>query len=619
MNRDTIFHLPEGSKETTFCYDESLPALPLPKLEHTLKRYYESLKPFGTPEELNNSKNVIEHFRTGIGAKLHAMLEQKAKTEKNWVAKWWEDYAYLTLRMPLMPYCMMAQPLLFETVGLENIPDNFLKGAAICCTVNLRFWTMLRKETLRPVASADKRIIFSSDLYRKLFNTCRIPGLEIDKIVSYFKTEAEGPCPSHLLVIYKGRIFKIEGLDENGEVYSAQDFLLYFQQIQSRVDREITEYPRVALLTHDDRTTWARNRNHLMELSQNNRDALRDIESAVSLFSLDTNCPRDYSDLAIRSLIGDLHSKWGDKSCATVFFPNGKLGCLGEHSCYDGSISMSVSTYAMLTLVEEGIPDWTIPPKKLTKPVELILDVDEEMRMEIDRMQTMVDSMQNCVTVSVDQFRTYGKDYMKSKKIHPDSWVQTALILAYYRLHGAFPPTYETAMMRQFYKGRTETCRSCSKETVNFINAMEDSREAITTKASLFRVAANRQNELMNEARKGNGFDRHLFGLWCMAYDEGLPVPELYDDPLYSKSGGGGNFILSTSTLGFTINCGFVAPMCTDGYGCFYSILSDTLWCMFSAYKDSDVTSSHKLLAAFYQAMEDIKCVMDEEGAGTKL
>lgn len=124
---------------------------------------------------------------------------------------------------------------------------------------------------------------------------------------------------------------------------------------------------------------------------------------------------------------------------------------------------------------------------------------------------------------------------MKSQKIHPDSWIQTALLLAYYRLHGTFAPTYETAMMRHYYKGRTETCRSCSTDSVNFIKAMENPQEETIVKAKLFRAAANRQTELMNEARKGKGVDRHLFGLWCAAYDQGLPVPELYDDPLYSK------------------------------------------------------------------------------------
>ncbi|EAT36396.1 AAEL011511-PA [Aedes aegypti] len=86
MNRDTIYHLQDGSKESTFCYDESLPALPLPKLEDTLKRYFESLKPFGTAEELKHTADIIEKFKNGIGAELHRCLEEKSKHEKNWVS-----------------------------------------------------------------------------------------------------------------------------------------------------------------------------------------------------------------------------------------------------------------------------------------------------------------------------------------------------------------------------------------------------------------------------------------------------------------------------------------------------------------------------------------------------
>lgn len=78
-------------------------------------------------------------------------------------------------------------------------------------------------------------------------------------------------------------------------------------------------------------------------------------------------------------------------------------------------------------------------------------------------------------------------------------------------------------------------------------------------------------------------------------------------------SGGGGNFILSTSTLGFTINCGFVAPMCMDGYGCFYSMLSDNIWSIITAYKDSEVTSCHKMRAALHQVLEDIRNVLDTD------
>lgn len=41
-------------------------------------------------------------------------------------------------------------------------------------------------------------------------------------------------------------------------------------------------------------------------------------------------------------------------------------------------------------------------------------------------------------------------------------------------------------------------------------------------------------------------------------------------------SGGGGNFLLSTSTLGYSITNGFVAPMLKDGYGVFYTMTNET-------------------------------------------
>jgi carnitine O-octanoyltransferase len=61
---------------------------------------------------------------------------------------------------------------------------------------------------------------------------------------------------------------------------------------------------------------------------------------------------------------------------------------------------------------------------------------------------------------------------MKKQKIHPDSFVQTALQWAYYKLHKKLAPTYETATMRVFYHGRTETVRSCSIEVKNWIDKM---------------------------------------------------------------------------------------------------------------------------------------------------
>ena len=62
----------------------------------------------------------------------------------------------------------------------------------------------------------------------------------------------------------------------------------------------------------------------------------------------------------------------------------------------------------------------------------------------------------------------------------------------------------------------------------------------------------------MKEAKEGFGCDRHLMGLSILSNLAGQAVSNnsnirnFYDDPAFSKSGGGGNFYLSTSTSGYT-------------------------------------------------------------------
>jgi carnitine O-octanoyltransferase len=84
MSPEAFYFLPKDAPPT-FSKDEQLEKLPLPTLSDTLERYYKNLLPFGTEQELKNSRKVIDDFKNGIGAKLHAMLQEKAKTERNWV------------------------------------------------------------------------------------------------------------------------------------------------------------------------------------------------------------------------------------------------------------------------------------------------------------------------------------------------------------------------------------------------------------------------------------------------------------------------------------------------------------------------------------------------------
>jgi len=53
--------------------------------------------------------------------------------------------------------------------------------------------------------------------------------------------------------------------------------------------------------------------------------------------------------------------------------------------------------------------------------------------------------------------------------VSPDAYIQLALQLAYYRDAGRFVLTYEASMTRLFLHGRTETVRSLTQESCNFV------------------------------------------------------------------------------------------------------------------------------------------------------
>lgn len=477
MNRDTWFFLPDDAPGT-FERDEKLDKLPLPKLEDTLDRYYRNLLPFGTADELKNSRKIIDNFKNGIGRELHRALEVKASQERNWVEKYWEDIGYHSLKFPLIPYMNMAQPFILDAAGTPESPEYRLKAAARISYYSAVFWDLIRRERLRPPTNPDQSVIFSSDLYKRLYNTTRVPGVEKDEVHGYFKTAREGQCPSTSLIVGKGRVFQYDAAPD-GRLLTQQEHLHLFRLVDAMLENDNVERG-VPILTADDRTSWAQNRLHLIELSPDNAEKLKIIESAAMSICFDENEPRDYSELAQLCLGGDFHCKWNDKASGMTVFKNGKIGFFGEHSAYDGTISIAFSTFILLSLLEESEPDWDEVPERRILPYEIKFKIDDHLRSEIKRMEEYAETVKFAVTAQCQEFKGFGKAFMKKQKIHPDAFVQTALQWNYYKMHGKLAPTYETATMRIYYHGRTETVRSCSVEVKEWIDRMVDGNATVS-------------------------------------------------------------------------------------------------------------------------------------------
>lgn len=69
----------------------------------------------------------------------------------------------------------------------------------------------------------------------------------------------------------------------------------------------------------------------------------------------------------------------------------------------------------------------------------------------------------------------------------------------------------------------------------------------------------HKHNALREVCQKNAGCDRHLLGLKRVAEEFGSKcMQELLEDPSWVKSGGGGNYVLSTSFSGYLISIGMI-------------------------------------------------------------
>uniref|UniRef100_A0A674D2A2 Peroxisomal carnitine O-octanoyltransferase n=1 Tax=Salmo trutta TaxID=8032 RepID=A0A674D2A2_SALTR len=551
----------EFPTERTFQYQHSLPPLPVPSLEGSLAKYLDAVRPFATEEEYQVTAAVVKRFGEGIGKDLHQKLLQRARTRRNWLEEWWLNAAYLELRYPSQlnvnfggpaPYLEHCWP---PTEGVQ------LQRNSISMWHTLQYWDLLRTERLDPHKAGN--VVLDMDQFRMLFCTCKVPGVTKDTIINYFKTESEGPCPSHVVVMCKGRFFSFDAVCD-GHILNPPELLRQLTHVKQCCEGEPAG-EGVAALTSEERTRWAKAREYLIGIDPANKTILETIQSSLFVVSLDDAKPY----VTREALTGDPTIRWGDKSYNSISFADGTFGSNCDHAPYDAMVLVTQGYYVDQQLkATDGKWKGSETVRPMPLPEELVFTVDDRVRSDVAHAKQQY--FETDLQVVCYAFTSFGKAAIKQRKLHPDTFIQLALQLAYYRQHGRLGSCYETAMTRRFYHGRTETMRPCTLEAQNWCHTMLLPAASVSVRRKALLLAFNKHNKLMAEAQNGKGFDRHLLGLYLIAKEEGLPMPDLFTDPLYSKSGGGGNFTLSTSLVGYTTVLGAVAPMVHHGYGFFY-------------------------------------------------
>uniref|UniRef100_A0A915ERU8 carnitine O-palmitoyltransferase n=1 Tax=Ditylenchus dipsaci TaxID=166011 RepID=A0A915ERU8_9BILA len=493
----------------------ALPHLPLPSLDDTLNRHLRSIRPITTDEEYNEMVELTEKFRKGIGRRLQRYLYIKSFLSINYVTDWWEEFVYLRQRSPIM---INSNYYGFDTLN-ETLTTKQAARAANTTWGALLFRRLIERQEVSPFAvSARSPVPFCTMQYSRLFNSCRTPGEETDNFRVWDDAK-------HIAVYCNGCWYKLP-IHSGKRLLEPCELQVAFQEI---IDKSVDPAPgeeKLAALTAGERTHWATTRKKFFS-SGVNKSSLHAIERAAFVVILDDEevfyDPNDPSKLdrwAANLLHGKAYNRWFDKSFNFIISPNGRFGINAEHSWGDAAVTAHFVEYVLLkdycvcgyteTGDCKGEPNVAVHAERLKWSMDE--DVQDKIEVSLKIAQSLIDDVEMAVLVWTD----YGKGFIKKLKISPDAFLQMTLQLTFFRDQNHFALTYEASMTRLYREGRTETVRSCTNESSDFVRAMLDQSQSREERLRLLRIAAERHQMLYRDAMCGQGVDRHLFALYVV-------------------------------------------------------------------------------------------------------
>jgi len=627
-----------GREQLMLGFQACLPRQPVPSLRATTDRFLQSVRPLLTQEQFGGMTERAHAFLAAEGPRLQRWLILKSwyPLTPNYVSDWWEKYVYLRSRTPIMinsNYYVIdcnVTPRATQVARAANLSWEFL-----------RFRQQVEREQIAPQKLRDV-IPLCMQQHERIFNTTRIPGRDHDSL--HHLTNA---AVKHIAVLCRRRWYKVRVTHQRtGRPLTILELEDMLQRVMLDAHDPASPKPswveaHFPALTAGERTHWAVAREQFFSAGVNKR-SLSVIEEAAFVLVLD-EARWDRALSAAHSLFhGDAADRWFDKSLTLVVYADGKAGLNCEHSWADapvtghlwetcangdmlrnpydeaGCIARTPRLLAELQAAEKmdgGV--------RVTPPHRLKWDMGHEeaaaeaaVRVSLNLARAMIDN----IDLRVLEFSGYGKGLIKKFRLSPDGFIQMCLQLAYFRDSGGqFALTYESALSRLFRCGRTETVRSLSVESSEFVRAMEDKGVANATRRELLKAAVEHHQTTYRLAMSGEGIDRHLFALYVVSQGMNIESPFLQDvltipwklstsqTPQMQTTEIWAEFKRRGLKDIYSPGGGF-GPVHEDGYGVSYMVpTEDILLFHVTSLKSSPHTLTSRFIAHIRTALEDMR------------
>ncbi|KAF0377754.1 acyltransferase ChoActase/COT/CPT [Gigaspora margarita] len=615
------------NRDKTFSNQSRLPKLPVPTLEETTTKYLHSLRPLLSDEDFARNEAHIKDFLkpNGLGRILQQrLIDIDRISPNNWLDDtWWIKKAYQEWRVSVVVnsnwfFLFKDDPNTpreyFSTDNDVKPQGHFsefqVKRAAQLINKLLEYKDLIDSERIPPDVTRTHPLCMYQ--YTRLFGYTRIPQHGCDKL-------AYSPHPNsikYILITVKNQFYILDGYDQNGIRLTAGDIEKQLNDIIADVEKAQLD-PPVGILTSDDRDSWTMSRERLLAVSPQNRETLTFIENALFAVSLDDYATGTDLDKFLGNIFHGLdgHNRWFDKEISIIVDSNGRAGMHGEHSPCDALIPAFASEWILKepTSLNAQISGRPIPP-----PSRIRFITNEQSLKDIRATEGRTKELIADSDATILQFSEYGTSLIKKiGKCSPDAYIQMALQLAYYQLHGRVVPTYETGTTRKFLRGRTETVRTLSVESKAFVEGMMDKSLSAQQKYDRLQAATKAHTNYSIDASNGKGCDRHLLGLRLLL-QKGESHP-IFEEPIFAKSQ---EWLLSTSSLtsGDYFNGTGFGCVYPNGYGINYLPGARILKFGIESKFSSSETDSKAIKESLIKVLRDMRNICEQvNGKHSKL
>ncbi|GEQ67064.1 hypothetical protein JCM33374_g727 [Metschnikowia sp. JCM 33374] len=610
---------------TTFQFQSKLRKLPIPELENTCKHYLDVLKPLQTESEHETTKEAVKLFlKNGVGKYLDTELRSYAEFKNSYIEQFWYD-SYLNYDSPVVlnlnPFFLLED----DPFNNEATCVNPQVKRAVSLTISsLKFIQALKNETL-PVDTQRNGEPLCMYQYSKLFGASRIPTED----GCVMQTD---PDSNHIIVMSKSQFYWFDVLDDqNNLVMTEQDLLVNFTSIiNDSLNTPINDIAKSSfgVLTTENRRVWAKIRaSPTIKENPNNKEILSIIDSALFVICLDDIVLNDLSQLSKNMLcglsilekgvqVGTCTNRWYDK-LQIIVTQNGKAGINFEHTGVDGhtvlrfvsdiytdsilSFAQSINSNTPSLWIDQTHRQLSETSELVTIPRKLEWDLTANLSLALRFGETRLSDLINQNEFKHLEFKNYGSSTIKKMKYSPDAFVQMAFQASYYALYGKVECTYEPAMTKSFFHGRTEAIRTVSQESNLFVRKFFNPEFPSKDKLKVLSAACTKHSEQTKRCSIGEGVDRHLFALFCiwkqiMAQSDTssnssehtvgennqefsdlnlTELPEIFADHGWDKLN---NTVLSTSNCGNpSLRLFGFGPVSANGFGIGYIIKDDSI------------------------------------------